>query len=564
MPKPTLQNRRYFKSFLRRYKDKFTSNIQTCQLSDIDSIFTSKSNNLSDQEINVLLFGGEDYDPPINITSVSTPGKLHYIPALKGDYINLTVGTSNYQLYFSGDDSGVTYNNVSYGLNQSFILGPKIFTVKGLGGVLLESQNAPTYNISQSSTAVNEGDTVTFTVTTTDVTNGTVLYYTINGAVTAADFTDSTLSGSVTINNNTASISKTLSNDLSLGNTEGSESFTLQLRTNSITGSIVATSQTIAVADTSFAVYTLSQVTSSVNEGEGITFTVNTQSVPNNTTLYYTITGNAANAIDLTSINGSFIINNNVGTFTINARQDYENETGENFTVSIRTGSITGPVVDSIGPTTVTETPFTIDVIPVQTIIPESTLTTPSSLRFNVTTTGVTDGSTFTATIVGGSQVVNSADFNNSLSTTFTVNNNSSFFDVSLRRDGKTEGSESFTVQVKNQNNIVIATSPVVVITDASFTGSRKTNKTFGPIRVNRDSGNTANVSDWYTLCGLDNIPNGSKIVLFIDNSGSMTTNTVRASLNQFLLKLQERSITIEIVENANEDWITPFNKDIL
>jgi len=43
-----------------------------------------------------------------------------------------------------------------------------------------------------------------------------------------------------------------------------------------------------------------------------------------------------------------------------------------------------------------------------------------------------------------------------------------------------------------------------------------------------------------------------------------MTTDTVRASLNEFLIKLQQRDITIEVVENSTEDWITPFNKDIL
>jgi len=552
----TSVNKLSFKEYLKDNKGLFFSNLVNSYMGDISPIianYPSGTNALT--PIKIIPFS---YNETVDLSGRIVPGDYLYLPGTSNDKIILKNGSDTKTFTFNSS------GNITENLNSTYELGGIIFKVVSIGGGLLSLQRAPTYNIIQSSTAVNEGDTVTFTVTTTNVQNNTTLYYTITGAVTSSDFTDSTLSGSVTVNNNTASISKILSNDLSLGNTEGSETFTLQLRTNSITGTVVATSQTITVADTSFVVYTLSQATSSVNEGEGITFTATTQGVPNNTTLYYTISGNAANIVDLTSISGSFVINNNSGSFTVNVRQDYQNESNENFTVSLRTGSITGPIVDSIGPTTITESPFTIDVLPEQTIIPESTLTVPSSLRFNVTTTGVTNGSTFTATIVGSSQVVNSADFNGSLSTTFTVNNNASFFNVSLRRDGKTEGSESFTVQIKNQSNVVIATSPVVVITDTSFTGSRKTNKTFGPIRVNRDGGNSANASDWYSLCGLDNIPNGSKIVLFIDNSGSMTTDTVRASLNQFLLKLQEKNITIQIVENSNEDWITPFNQDVL
>ena len=87
-----------------------------------------------------------------------------------------------------------------------------------------------------------------------------------------------------------------------------------------------------------------------------------------------------------------------------------------------------------------------------------------------------------------------------------------------------------------------------------------KTGKTFGPIRVNRDQGTTANASDWYTICNLDQIPNNSKVALFIDTSGSMTMNTVKASYDLLVSKLNARGITFITVQNSQEDWISDFD----
>ena len=86
---------------------------------------------------------------------------------------------------------------------------------------------------------------------------------------------------------------------------------------------------------------------------------------------------------------------------------------------------------------------------------------------------------------------------------------------------------------------------------------------TFGPVQVNRDNGNAANITDWYKICNIDDIPDGSSIALFIDTSGSMTQGTIQASYDAFLAKLNERNITITSVASSNEDWITPFLVDL-
>ena len=106
----------------------------------------------------------------------------------------------------------------------------------------------------------------------------------------------------------------------------------------------------------------------------------------------------------------------------------------------------------------------------------------------------------------------------------------------------------------------VIATSSFVKIKDTSRNiGENANNLTFGPIQVNRDNGNPQLASDWYNICNIDELPEGSKIALFIDTSGSMTQATIQASFDLLVSKLSEKNITIITVTNSNEDWITPF-----
>ena len=550
----TSVNKLSFKEYLKDNKGLFFSNLVNSYMGDISPIianYPAGTNALT--PIKIIPFS---YNETVDLSGRIVPGDYLYLPGTSNDKIILKNGADTKTFTFNSS------GNINENLNSTYELGGIIFKVVSIGGGLLSLQGAPTYNIIESSTAVVEGDTITFTINTTNIGDNTTLYYTISGTVSAADFTDNTLSGSVVINNNSGSFSKTLLNDLSIVATEGEENFTVSLRTDSINGTIVDTTNIITVEDTSTSSYTLTQSTSSVDEGQSVSFTLTTTGITDGTILYYTTTGTASTTTDITALSGSFTINNNSGTFSINVNQDYEIDDAETLTVSVRVGSVSGSIVATSQVITIDDTPFTITIVPASTVIPESTITTNSTLSVDINTTDVTDGTNFTAFIdLLGS--VNSSDFGQT-SFPFTINNSTANISIPISRDARTEGTETFTISVKNQNNTVVATSPVIVITDSSFVGSRKTDKTFGPIQVNRDNGNSANTSDWYTLCGLDNIPNGSKIVLFLDNSGSMTTDTVRASLNEFLIKLQQRDITIEVVENSTEDWITPFNKDIL
>ncbi len=118
------------------------------------------------------------------------------------------------------------------------------------GGILIAGGSAPTtptYALARSSATVNEGGTVTITLTTTNVSNGTAVPYTITGTgITAGDLGLGSLTGSFVVNSNSSSLTLNIASDFT---TESSEIFTLTL--NSITPSV---SISVTITDTSTSV----------------------------------------------------------------------------------------------------------------------------------------------------------------------------------------------------------------------------------------------------------------------------------------------------------------------
>lgn len=208
--------------------------------------------------------------------------------------------------------------------------------------IMMSSGGVKTYAISSDNT-VNEGSSLSCTVTTANVADGTTLYWTINNITTVnADFTSN--SGSFTITSDTGTFNVPIAADLT---TEGSESFSVEVRKDSSNGTIVAQSGTVVIYDTSNnSTYSFSSA-SSVDEGSSLACTVTTTNVINGTTLYWTINHSTTVNADFTSASGSFVINSNSGTFSIPIASDSTNDHAEAFAVDIRIGSITGAVVET-------------------------------------------------------------------------------------------------------------------------------------------------------------------------------------------------------------------------
>ena len=246
-------------------------------------------------------------------------------------------------------ESKLTY----VGDSNQVVAGLKLHTHTNDVVLGIEPPPPPTYSVSQSATAINEGSSVSYTVTTTSVANGTTLYWSLSGTATAADFNPASLTGSFTINNNTGTFSVTAATD---SVTDPAETFTASVRTGSTSGTVVATASQVTITDVVVPAYSVSPSTTSVTEGANVVFNVSTQNVANGTTLFYSLSGSAT-AADFTpaTLTGSFGINSNAGSFTVVLASDGVSDTGETFTASVRTGSITGTVVATASQVTISD-----------------------------------------------------------------------------------------------------------------------------------------------------------------------------------------------------------------
>ena len=569
MPFPNSSNRDSFKAFLRAHREKFTSGIQTCLLGEMTGVMSSVTAGIdTSQVISVVLFESGER---VGIDTIFSNQGLFYVPAMDGDNIVLGIGSefsgSSYRLSF--DNSGVTYENQSYGLDDVISLGSDLsLTVKGIGGALLQSGNAPTYTVGASSTSIQEGGTVNFTVNTTDVGAGTTLYYSILGNTDDSDFTDNVQAGYFNIvstgsTTGVGTITKTAANDALVN--EITEAFKVIVSTGSTLGPEVGRSSLVRITNLGLPSYTITPSAASVNEGSSVSFTVNTVNASG--TLYYSTNG-TANAADFTdnSLTGSFSVvstgsTTGVGTIVRSIATDFDTESGEQFSITVRTGSTSGPGVTTSSNVTIGDVTPTVNIAESTTSVNEG-----GSVTFTISGSNIPDG-TYYYTIYEEEGTIASTDFNPAnLNGSFSVSNNSGSITITIAEDITSEGPDKFKIQIRtgSTSGTVIAESNAITINDTSRApGSAANGLTFGPVQVNRDGGTAANATDWYDICNIDTLPEGSSIALFIDTSGSMTMATVQASYDAFVAKLNAKNITITTVTNSNEDWITPFLVDL-
>jgi hypothetical protein len=196
----------------------------------------------------------------------------------------------------------------------------------------------------------------------------------------------------------------------------------------------------------------------SINEGSVGTFNVETTDVPNGTTLYWNINHISSSSGDFAENNGAFVVTSNAGLFVITPFADFSTEGAQTFTVSVRTGGITGPVVAISALTTVNDTSLT----PTYAFV-----TTPGSIVegasgiFDVVTTNVVNNTTLYWTLNLTTSASN--DFFNT-SGPFTIDSNSGSFLVSVLSDSLTETTESFSVSIRTDSTSgpIVATSTSV------------------------------------------------------------------------------------------------------
>ena len=110
---------------------------------------------------------------------------------------------------------------------------------------------APTYTIGTNGTTFSEGQTITTSVTTTNVVDGTTLYWAVSGnGIDSADFSSATLNGSATITNGALTFNLTITNDLK---TEGTENLQIKFYSDSGRTAQIATTASLSILDSSVA-----------------------------------------------------------------------------------------------------------------------------------------------------------------------------------------------------------------------------------------------------------------------------------------------------------------------
>lgn len=189
-----------------------------------------------------------------------------------------------------------------------------------------------TYNLYSSSDAVNEGETFTITLTSSDVDDSTTVGYTITG-VTSSDINNESLTGEFTVISNIASKLFTTTTDLT---TEGTETFTITLDSTDSTGSSTGSPSTsVVISDTSQepVVYTLTASTDTAREGDEIIFTVGAN-VLTGTTVGYTFSGISSDDIG-EALTGLVTITSDVGTKSVTITSDFTTEGSETMTFTL-------------------------------------------------------------------------------------------------------------------------------------------------------------------------------------------------------------------------------------
>lgn len=228
----------------------------------------------------------------------------------------------------------------------------------------------PLLSLSQNVSSVNEGSTVTYTVTsdTAAPAGGFTVPFTVTGTnVSGTDYTALTAS-SITIaaGATTGSITVTTIADTA---TDGDKPLTVTL--GDVTGATVSTTAktvTTTVSDTSKALGTAEMTltgATSVNEGSTVTYTVTLGA--NATTalsIPYTLTGTATSGTDFTGSTGTISVaaGSKTGTLTLTTVADSTTEGAETVTVTLGTvsgftaASGQGSVQTTINDTSVTVT----------------------------------------------------------------------------------------------------------------------------------------------------------------------------------------------------------------
>lgn len=188
---------------------------------------------------------------------------------------------------------------------------------------------------------INEGDSVTFTLSVNPSANGTTVPYQLSGVgIDVSDFDNSQgMGGDFVLNGGQDSVTITMAEDLTT-DTGGDETLTCYVPSFNIQTSIqvIDTSQSVTAPPPA----NTYQISGPGSLDEGTQGTYNFTTNDTDGTYYYTVAPTGV----MDSDSGSFQVTGGNGSFSLTALSDATIGDTEDITVSARTGGIGGTVVD--------------------------------------------------------------------------------------------------------------------------------------------------------------------------------------------------------------------------
>jgi hypothetical protein len=348
--------------------------------------------------------------------------------------------------------------------------------------VIVDSSKAPTFTLTSTQAAFNEGATATFRLSTTNVAEGYILPYTITG-VSEDDLVYGT-SGSLRVGNTGVSlIAIPLKKDML---TEGAE--TLVLSIAGLTGSTVVNDTSLSPS------FRITPTSGSYNEGESAVFSIAATNAEAGTSASYVLSGVTSQDIGV-ALTGNLIIGaSGVTTLNVPLLADLFTEGSETLRLTLAPNAPLSVASSAVSINDTSRTPTFL----ISTSTP--TYDEGSTVVFRIQASQVAPGLALLYTFSGLSR----EDFTGASSGSLTVDSTGfASLSLNLTADATTEGPESLTLSIGSSNYTVLVNdtskAPVFSISSALPSYNEGSTAVFTVNALNVSPG----IAVAYTLSGL-------------------------------------------------------------
>ena len=216
-------------------------------------------------------------------------------------------------------------------------------------GYVIEFGGLPqAFQLNSLAPQVNEGDTVTFQLLTTNVEWGTSLSYSLTG-ISTGDLSSGSLSGEVVVAQNGSDGLATITVPIAADSlTEGTETLTVSVQGQSASVTILDTSLSSTPTPPATASYTLTARDASVTEGSNAVFNLSTTNVDPGTAVRYILSGVGESDVTGGTLAGTVTIGmDGTAIITVSIREDQETEGLENLYVYVQEESARTSIIDT-------------------------------------------------------------------------------------------------------------------------------------------------------------------------------------------------------------------------